>query len=441
MNILIILADALRPRHLGCHGYQYNTSPNIDRLATEGVRFEQCMAVSAHTFPPIVSLLTGQTPFTHGLMDERDLIRWRSPQTRAKARLPLEVLAQEGWLVDGELVQRYAPVGFTRDMNDFAAYLDACGDRPWFYFAEPYDTHLPYNPPRRYYEQFLPTDFHPDAGTQERLEIVRTRMILHPPDVISKMETGAEDAMGQGDGAHERSVAVVEFEPQDAPGIRALYDGEVRVLDDRIGGWLRELEEKGLLDDTLVIVTSDHGEELLERGHVGHTSCNLKGTLHDESIHVPLIMRYPRRLPAGRVISEQVSQVDLMPTLFDLLGLDLPLPADGQSLLPLLGGGSSDFRAEAYAETPPAGWQALPGDERRLYCVRTAEWKLIVHHDRTSGEEREELYHLATDPEERTNLTGQHPEIHAALRRKLDDQRAGERPRYWELEASDGSHA
>lgn len=431
MNILIILADALRPHHLGCYGYPLPTSPHMDRLAAEGVRGETCIAVSAHTFPPIVSLLTGQTPFTHGLMDERDLIRWKSPQTVARALLPLQVLAEQGWLVDGELVERWGPLGFTRDLNDFSEYLETYGDRQWFYFAEPYDTHLPYDPPQKYYEQFLPADYRPDQATRERLETVRSRMILHPPDVISKLETGAEDAMGQGDEAHQRSVAVVEFEPPDAPGLRALYDGEVRVLDDRIGGWLAKLEEKGLLDDTLVIVTSDHGEELLERGHVGHTSCNLKGTLHDESLRVPLLMRYPRRLPAGVVVTPQVSQVDLLPTLFDLLGLELPLPADGQSLLPLIEGRVTSFRPEAYAETPPAGWQALPGDERRLWCVRTAQWKLIVHHDRTTGEEHEELFDLAADPGETRNVRDQQAAVAAGLRQKLEAQREGGRPAYW----------
>lgn len=431
MNILIILADALRPPHLGCHGYPRPTSPHIDRLAAEGVRCETCIAVSAHTFPPIVSLLTGQSPFTHRLMNERDFDRWRSPQTPARAPLPLEVLAQHGWLVDGELVTRWGRLGFSRDRNDFGAYLDAYGDRPWLYFAEPYDTHLPYSPPAEYYEQFVPADFKPDEATRERLEVVRTRMILHPPDVISAMESGQEDSIGAGDEAHQRSVATIEFEPQDAPGVRALYDGEVRVLDDRIGGWLAKLEALDLLDDTLIVVTADHGEELLERGHVGHTSCNLKGTLHDESIHVPLIMRYPKRLPAGVVIRPQISQVDFMPTLFDLLGLELPLPADGQSLLPLLEGRTTDFRAEAYAETPPAGWQALRGDERRLWCVRTAEWKLIVHHDLSTEAEEEELYDLVADPGERHNVLAQHPLVAASLRRKLDEQRTVPRPTYW----------
>lgn len=423
MNVLIILEDALRPRNMGCYGYRKPTSPNCDRLAAEGVRFETCVAVSAHTFPPIVSLLTGQTPFTHGLMTAKDYGRWRNQNAWSGRRLPLHALAEAGYLVDGELVMRWAPLGFTRDQNDLGAYLEAQRDKRWFYFAEPYPTHLPYNPPQSYYDQFVDPDFRPDEATRRRLEIVRSRMILHPPDVQAAIEVTKEDVIGEGDAAHKRSSAIVNFEPQDAPGVQALYDGEVRVFDDMVGRWLAKLESLGILDDTLVIVTADHGEELLERGHVGHTSCNLKGTLHDESIHVPLIMRYPKRLPAGVVVRQQVSQVDLMPTLFDLIGLELPLPSDGESLLPLIDGRTQTFRAESYAETPPAGWQALPGDERRISCVRTAEWKLIVHHDPLTGAERSELYNLAGDPGELRNVISKEKAIAEKLRASLDARR------------------
>jgi arylsulfatase A-like enzyme len=241
--------------------------------------------------------------------------------------------------------------------------------------------------------------------------------------VKAAIEVTQEDAIGVGEGSHKRSSAIVEFEPQDTPGVRALYDGEVRVFDDMVGGWLKKLESLGILDDTLIIITADHGEELLERGHVGHTSCNLKGTLYDECIHVPLILRYPKRLPAGTVVRQQVSQVDVMPTLFDLLGLEMPLPHDGASLLPLITGQSQTFRAESFAETPPAGWQALPGDDRRIWCVRTAEWKLIVHHDPTTGAEQSKLYDLTQDPSEQLNLIDQEPTIAQRFRASLETAR------------------
>ncbi len=420
MNILIILEDALRPDHMGCYGYPKNTTPNCDRLAREGTLFECCIAVSAHTVPSIVSLLTGQTPFTHGLMTARDYTPWKHHGLWEDRRTPLRVLAEEGYLVDGELVMRWSPLGFERDANDLLVYMQENRARKWFYCAEPYPTHLPYNPPQDYYEEFVDEGFRPSADMLERMELVKTRMILHPPGAVSAIEAGQEDSIGQADEAHARSVATVEFRPEDEPGIRALYDGEVRVFDDLVGQWVGKLEELDLLESTLIVIIADHGEELLERGHVGHTSCNLRGTLYDECLQVPFIMRYPRAIPAGTVVRQQVSQVDLMPTIFDLVGLDLPPPVDGESLLPLISGKEAAFREEAYAETPPAGWQALDGDERRIRCVRTRDWKLIVNTDLSTHAHWFELYDLREDPGEQRNRADEEPERVQTLLARLN---------------------
>lgn len=419
MNVLIILEDALRPDHMSCNGYPKNTTPNCDRLAREGVVFERCISVSAHTFPPIVSMLTGLTTFTHGLMTSKDYTRWKQEGLWKGVRTPLQALAESGCLVDGELVMRWSPLGFTRDRNDFLAYAEENRNRSWFYYAEPYPTHLPYNPPQEYYDEFVDAGFRPSRETLARLEVVKSKMILHPPGVQSAMEAGESDSIGKGDAAHERSYATVEFSPDDAPGVRALYDGEVRVFDDLVGKYVRKLEELRLLDDTLIVIIADHGEELLERGHVGHTSCNLKGTLYDECIRVPLIMRYPKKLPQGRRVPNQISQIDLMPTLLELMGVESPMRADGASLIPLIQGRRSAFRPEAYADVPPAGWQALAGDERRIRCIRTEEWKFIEQVDPATSSRREELFNLKSDPSERVNLAALEPGKTQSLRANL----------------------
>ncbi len=419
MNILVILEDAVRPAHMGCYGYPKNTTPNCDRLAREGVRFDNCIAVSTHTFPSVVSITTGQTTATHGLMSPTNYTAWMNEGIWEGHRTPLHLLEDNGFLVDGEQVTRWAPLGFPHDADDLEGYMEQNRDRQWFYFAEPYPTHLPYDPPQRYYDMFVDEDFEPSPETLERLEIVRTRMILHPPDVQSAMEAGREDPIGDGDDAHKRSTAIVEFQPEDAPGIRALYDGEMRVFDDLVGRWIAKLQELEQLDDTLIVIISDHGEELLERGHVGHTSCNLKGTLYDECLRVPLIMRYPKKLPAGKVVTQQISQIDMMPTIFDLLGLELSLPHDGASTLPLIRGETDRFREEAYAETMPAGWQALEGDKRRIWCVRTLGWKLIMNLDPVTDTRSYELYNLLDDPGEQNNVFDQEPAKAAELKNKL----------------------
>ena len=424
MNVLIILADALRPDRLGCYGYPKDTSPSIDRLAREGVRFEKCVSVSAHTFPPVVSILTGRSPTSHGLMTSRDYDNWVNKGLMDIGRTAIHLLKEKGLVVEGEMVTRWGPLGFERDVNDLDAFLEENRDKQWFYFASPYPTHMPYNPPKEYYDMFVAGDFHPSEETLKRMEIARTAMLCHPPDVISAMEAGQPDVIEIPDEAHERTVDIVEFKPEDEPGIRALYDGEVRVFDEWIGKRIAKLQELNLLDDTLVMLLSDHGEELLERGHIGHTSCNLKGTLYEESLMVPLIMRYPKEFVAGTVIENQVSQIDLMPTIFDLLDLELSLPYDGLSLLPLIRGETDQFREEAYAETPPAGWQQLLSDERLIRCVRTLEWKLILNLDLATGAKNYELYNMRDDAGERNNLIEREPDVAAELKARLETHMA-----------------
>ena len=409
MNILMILEDALRPDRLGCYGYPKDTSPNLDRLAREGVRFQACIATASHTFPPVVSVLMGQTTATHRLVNAERYAHWgASPDWQDRAT-PLTLLEQSGWRVDGEMVLRWRPLGFRRDTEgkDIEAWFEAHRRERWFFLAEPYPTHLPYNPPEEYFRKFLEPGYRMSEETARRMEVVRSRLIVHPTGVQSRLEAGGRDPLPDdlADEAHKRSAGTADFVPElDRPAVDALYDGEVRVFDDLVGGWVRKLEQLGLLDQTLIVVLADHGEELLERGHVGHCSCNLKGTLYDECIRIPLILRLPGTLPAGRVVSAQVSQIDIMPTLLELAGLPVPDYVEGSSLLPLIRGESKRFREEAFAETTPAGWQALPDDEREIWCVRTARWKLVLHTYAAGRAERYELFDLASDPGESRDL-------------------------------------
>ena len=421
MNVLMIYVDALRPDHIGCYGYAKPTTPNIDRLAREGVRFENCAAVSAHTVPPVVSMLTGRSTVTHGIVTTLDYDAFANKGTHKLARTPLYMMGDKGMIVCGEFVNRWGPLGFQQELNDMVAFLEEHHDRQWFYFGSPYSTHMPYNPPQEYYDLFVDKDYAPDEATLKRLKIARTAMMCHPPGILSAMEAGQPDVIAMPDDAHKRSVDIVEFIPEkDKPGINALYDGEVRVFDDWLGERLDRLEQLGILDNTLIIMLADHGEELLERGHLGQSSCNLMGTLHEESLMIPLVMRYPKALKPGTVVSALISQIDIMPTVCELLGFDIPPPCDGRSLMPLIRGEAADFPAETYAEVPPAGWQQLWTDHRSFRCVRTLDWKLIQLADLESGERTNELFNLRQDPGETKNVIAQEPEIAKNLLQKLE---------------------
>lgn len=415
MNIFIILEDALRPDHLGCYGYRKPTSPWIDRIAAEGVIFKNCFSTASHTLPPIVSLLMSQWPSTHGVVDPASFERWIHSPAWEKKDTPLTYLRQKGCAIDGELVVRWKPLGFDKDTDSAAipSYFGANRDRTWFFMAEPYPTHLPYNPPDEYFRQFLDDGYTASKETLERLKVVRSCLIVHPTGMVSKLEAGEKDPLpdDKTDTAHKRTVGAVDLKPEDRAAVLACYDGELKVFDNLAGEWFSALEKSGRLDDTLVLITSDHGEELMERGYVGHSSCNLMGTLYDESIRVPLIMRYPKALPKGKSVDNLVSMVDVFPTIFELIGEPAPAYMEGESLLPLLTGGGDFVRDMVFAETTPAGWQAMGTDTRCIYCVRTALWKLILNTDRMRTFSRYELYDIQADAGEKNNIYREnHPE-------------------------------
>jgi arylsulfatase A-like enzyme len=403
MNILWILEDALRPANMGCYGYSRNTTPNCDALARDGVVFDSMIATASHTLPPIVSMIMSQTTATHGVVNCERFAAWKDGGAWSGVRTPLHALADRGFVIDGELVTRWRPLGFTTETpsDGIEAFFERNVDRSWFFYAEPYPTHLPYNPPEEYLERFLPSDYRPDAATRERAKVVQSYLIVHPSGCISKLEAGEKDPLPDEDTdeAHKRTAGTVDLLPQDRP--------------------VAKLKQLGIFEDTLIVITADHGEELMERGHVGHSSCNLHGTLYDESIRVPLILHWPKRLPRGRRVSAQVSQIDIMPTLFELLELPRGSDMEGESMLPLIDGRETCFRELAFAETTPAGWQALAGDNREIWCVRSKEWKLILNTDSDDRKQEYELYDLLCDPGERHNVLGERPDVAERLGREL----------------------
>jgi len=422
MRVLFILADAFRADRLHCCGNPWPTSPTIDRLAAEGVLFANVIANANHTVPGMISAFTGLYVTTHGIRDQARFSTWR--QAWSGQRTPFHVLRENGYLVAGDDPEFYGPLGFDIDGRDVAAILPRLAQQAFFLWHRSEETHLPYDPAPPWDTAFLPPDFVISPSLAERLPVVRKSLLVHKPGLVSKLESGTPDAIER-DG-YQRTVGIATFTPEERPALLALYDGCVRMFDDEIAGYLVRLEELDILDDTLIVITSDHGEQLLERGAVGHSSCSLEGNLYEENLRIPLLLHCPARLPRGRTIHQQVSQVDIMPTIVELLGLAMPGPVAGRSLVPLIHGRGPDFVEEAYAETSPCGWQALESDGRMIWCVRRPPWKLIRYHDPRLGD-REELFHLGLDPGEQHDVLPEQPEIRAALAPRLDQWIAGER--------------
>jgi arylsulfatase A-like enzyme len=192
----------------------------------------------------------------------------------------------------------------------------------------------------------------------------------------------------------------------------ALYDGEVRYTDTLVEQVMRALQQNEIAGDTLVIVTSDHGEELFEHGGFDHGD-----SLYDEVMRVPLIFHWPGKLPAGQEVRDPVALIDILPTLVELVGGSAEAPVQGRSLVPYLTG---------QPPLPDAAEREIYGDglvtgRGSLWCIWSGRHKYIL----TRGEtDREELYDLHTDPTEQNDLAAAKPEVASRLKARIEEWRA-----------------
>ena len=400
-NVLLITVDTFRHDRLSCAGYGRETTPNLDRIASEGVLFTQAISSSSWTTPGLMSVLTGLYAPTHGV-DARDRSLRPDAPTLPRLLKPLGYASPDICYLT--VIPNFAGLGFdayarrdslltSGDEVLFRCLEDYRGQRFFIYYHYR-DLHLPYNPAPPYDRLFAPEGFDP----------------AKLPDVKRRAVT--EDVM--------IPFGHVTFEEGDREWITGLYDGEVRQMDERFFGRLEEtLVRLGLKERTLLIVTADHGEELLDHGFVGHASTSLKGTSYDEVIRIPLILRYPGGLAGGRQVTEQVQNIDVAPTVLDLLRAEAPEALQGQSLLPLIRGEAGWRERPAFCETTPGGYQAPPEMlKTRVRSMRTPEWKFI----RTTGPSGDEveLYHLKEDPGERRSVVAEYPDVAREMRAELE---------------------
>jgi arylsulfatase A-like enzyme len=438
-NVLLIVMDTTRADHLSCYGYPRKTTPHLDRFAQEGIVFEQATAAAPWTVPSHASLFTGLLPFQHRadwphqrldghLMTLAELLREHGYQTAGfvnNSWIGRTLNFHQGfdYFVESwegnQLVSRLALVGIARkckrmirkaagflERRDGAnaartnrqirRWLDEARDpqRPFFLFVNYLEPHFPYEPPEPYRSRFV-QPAHRDAV--QRLD-VRDFVRLAPP---------------------------VRFDPPIQAALTDLYDGEIAYLDMRVGELLEELTARRLLDHTVVIVTSDHGENLGDHMIFEHQFC-----IYETLVRVPLILRYPGRFPAGTRVTEPVSLVDVMPTLVKLLGLETPTAQAASPGRSWVGSALAvpPDRAILTEYLPP-----LPRLEdyrrhnqtlderyftRRLKSLRRGPFKFIW-----ASDGRHELYDVSQDPGESRNLTQTSPdtarELEAELHRLL----------------------
>jgi arylsulfatase A-like enzyme len=377
-NILLIVCDTLRVDHLGCYGYFRETSPNIDLIAKEGIVFEDFYNSGAPTGPAFTSIYTGLYPIHH------KYYHFIAPNTREiddQIFTMPEILRTCGYttvafdsLINFASHTKHWVRGYDFYVNvgeNFKiAWIKNYSDEKFFLFIHYWDPHTKFEQPQKYKEIF-----HHKKGDYSDLE-------------IKTSPTGYQYVPGWG----KKGEIIEEEKKEFGSNVSIdLYDGSILYMDQAISEVISTLKEEEVFEDTLVIVTSDHGENLFQHYNFwGHNS------LHDTVIHVPLIMRYPKKLPKNVRVNGFCQHIDLLPTILDLLEVNLDvLEFDGESILPLVNG--NKIRDTMFMEH--ANGQR---------AIRTDEWKFMTEEWARKLCRPPELYNVKSDPMETENLANTH---------------------------------
>lgn len=365
-NVVLITIDTLRADHLGCYGYTKIKTPNIDELAADGTRFERAFAVVPVTLPSHSAMLTGTYPMLSGMHDF-SVNRLSPTQPTMAFAMKRAGYATGAVIASAVLDSRFGlnqGFDFYYDHFDFSRLNEANMDemeRPgnvvadialdwlgknaqkkFFLWMHLYDPHFPYTPPEPF-----------------------------------KHEYAAQP-----------------------------YDGEIAFADEQVGRVVRYLKEKGIYQNTVIVLAGDHGESLGEHGEKTHGFF-----IYNATMHVPLIIRVPGST-GGRMVADPVSLVDLMPTVLAAVGVETPAKAQGKSLLARVRGGDGEagerdrsVYGETFLPRIHFNWSELRSSENAKYHFIDAP--------------KPELYDLAKDPGELHNLVGEKKAVAEEMRAKL----------------------
>ena len=391
-NVIVSLIDTLRADHLGCYGYAAKTSPCIDGFSRDSVLFAQCTAQSGWTKPATASILTSQLARQHGAMDFGD-------QLHPNAPLLSQILQQAGYETRAVVTNPFVSkaFGFERGFDHFELLSLATSgrvnqtvlpwlhsrksQRPFFLYVHTLDPHLPYG------DKFSESDAY-------------------------RLQTLCQQGEYWG-----RTDPKLKGDLQAA--IRA-YDQEIVANDASFGRLLEALKQRGHYDNTLIVVVSDHGEEFLDHGRVGHNN-----SLYQELLHVPLIIKFPGSRGAGTRVGNCWQQIDIAPTILASAGLKAPKAMVGKAYWP---GTEGDPQRPAYISiksgVDAARWGQ--GNFPRLLdvdAVRQQNWIMTHTLANVDGRlEPRQLFDLAADPGQRSNQFWTRPEIAVRLNAMLPGQ-------------------
>jgi len=455
--------DTVRADHLSCYGYHRRTTPNIDRIAKQGILYENAFSAAPWTPPSHASIFTGEYPSHHKTLG-KDVCLKRENTTIA------EVLSQKGYETFGVTCCEILGLGsgFEKGFAQYAEVKESFGSdpvkaftqknssvkdllrkiihgpdkgtyvateqiknfikrnktkrRPFFVFVNYFTCHTPYDPPSPFKKRFC-KEF--DESTLYLQELLMYRFLKRTTEKITNGNMNLQKLqwIASGGGGFSFSVKEVSVSEDEWTVIKSWYDGELAYLDQQIGNLVNFLKDKHIFDNTLLIVTSDHGENFGEHGLAVHPLC-----LYDSLLRVPLIISCPALIPKGQKISSLVSLVDIYPTVLEAAKAeDQKEIVDGKSLFPFDGQQIHDFVCAEYGALHTHGfgglgaWSLNPSTRNKLMkidkgckSIRNSVYKYILWSD------REELYNIHDDPNEQVDVSKEHPDVAQKLKKQLE---------------------
>ncbi|HKU41511.1 MAG TPA: sulfatase-like hydrolase/transferase [Polyangiales bacterium] len=403
-NILFIVVDTLRADHLPLYGYQSGSTPHLEAFAKDAIRFDQAFANASWTRPSFASILSGRYPASHRTMAKGDA-------------LPEEIVT----LPEALRSAGFSTLGVVTNYNV----------APFFNFHQGFDVY-------KYLEPTFVLGANDTAAKlllvqfmRQRIETMRAKSgrvevgsAYQPADVVNRTVLSMLDEKPRApwfmfaaymdphdpyyphpyDGTAYARAAHQEPNPDEAPALRKLYDGEITFWDDNFGKLIAELKQRGVYDELTIVITADHGEEFHEHGGFWHGT-----TLYDEQLRVPLLVKLPAGEMRGNVVRHWVQSIDLMPTLLKRAGVALPAGVQGREIF----AGNTEVFAEESHE----------GNVLRALRIDRggAQLKLITANpNNPRGLAEREFYRVDQDPGERVNLAAEEPALVEFTRKALD---------------------
>lgn len=453
-NVILIIADALRPDHLSCYGYPKETSANIDLLTKQSVLFTNAFSQASFTLPSVVSLFTSLYPVSHGVMH---IFKDKVPQKAYTLAQILKIYGYHtawfGITSDPHTGRGYGVLkGFDEKRSLRGRYIfdeDYSGIFNWvkrhrrenfFVTVHSYATHEQFFPYARFNNKFTENI---SGHSMDFLKTIPEKCWENLQNELQNNQTQIYKDLGEEWIKKHKDYFLQPYSPERVAGILnmadttpqqsfeliqaykayftfskpfdkvfledflSLFDGAIFELDnDLIGKLMSELKRLKINNKTIVIITADHGNEYYEHGNMGHGRY-----LYDESVRIPLIIYIPG-LKEPFKSDALVENIDILPTLLDLLGIPVPFQAQGISLA-----GVMEKRVDA-----PVNEFVLGRSVNGILSIRSKEWKLIIMPGKggAAANAKEELFNLKEDKYEKRNLIKKFPEISGDLRRRLN---------------------